>query len=110
MDEVKRKLAIIDKRLACGAGYFHKRIISTCPLAFAAIGLIAGIVIQEVIFELQVTTSGSQLLWLWLILLVIFTALTYLFFILRKWEATPYSIAYIALFCFICLEEKACNM
>ena len=24
MDEVKRKLAIIDKHLACGAGYFHK--------------------------------------------------------------------------------------
>jgi hypothetical protein len=43
MDEIQRKLALIDKQLSWGAANIHKHIISTSPLLFVVIGLMAGI-------------------------------------------------------------------
>ncbi len=74
MDDIRRKLALIDKQLAGGPNFFEQ-IISTSPLALCAAGLIAGIVIQN-IFDLPAL--------IWLILLIVSAAATVLFFIIRK--------------------------
>ena len=87
-------MALIDKQLAAGPAYFHKQIITTCPLAFVATGLIAGILIQN---------ASTLPIWAWLILLTVFATVTCLFFIRQKLEITPFIIAYTTLVCFVCL-------
>jgi len=102
MDDIQRKLALIDQQLA--GRNLHKQIISTCPLVFVAVGLIAGILIQH-------TLLGSRLLWLWLILLGLLTAATVFFFIIQQSSSNhhsqltthQYATAYLALACFVCL-------
>ena len=102
MDDIQRKLALIDQQLT--GRNLHKQIISTCPLVFVAVGLIAGILIQN-------TLLGSQLLWLWLILLALLTAATVFFFIIQQSSSNHHSLltthqyatAYLALACFVCL-------
>jgi len=117
MDDIQRKLALFDRQLA--GRNLHKHIISTCPLVFVAVGLIAGILIQH-------TLLGSRLLWLWLILLALLTAATIFFFIIQQYSSTnhqspftnhhlpftnhhlpftnyQYVTAYLALACFVCL-------
>ena len=100
MDDIKRKLALIDKQLARPKD-FHKQIFSTSPLAFCAIGLIAGILVQNT-FDLAVP--------IWLILLTLLVTVTVLFFIVRRSSTNhqspitnyKYAIAYSALACFVC--------
>ncbi|MFH1884364.1 MAG: ComEC/Rec2 family competence protein, partial [Planctomycetota bacterium] len=102
MDDIQRKLALIDQQLA--GRNLHKQIVSTCPLVFVAVGLIAGILIQH-------TLLGSRLLWLWLILLALLTAATIFFFIIQQSYSNHHSLltthqyatAYLALACFVCL-------
>ena len=98
MDEIQRKLAQIDRQLT-GIN-LHKRIISTCPLVFVAIGLIAGILLQSVLLE-------SRLLWLWLLLLSLGLLLAVVFFVIQtkgKLSAyTPLLLSSTALVCFLCL-------
>jgi hypothetical protein len=98
MDEIERKLAQIDRQLA--GSNFHQRIISTCPLVFVTIGLIAGILIQSVL-------PDSQLLWLWLILLTLCLISAVLFFVIQTKSNfssyTPVLLSYCALVCFLCL-------
>ncbi len=96
MDDIQRKLALIDKQLAGGLANSHKQIISTCPLVFIAAGLIAGILLQS--------TLGLSV-WLWLILLALCTIAAVVFFIIQnqKQKFPPYIIAYTALACFACL-------
>jgi len=102
MDDIQQKLALIDKQLAGGLANSHKQIISTAPLLFVAVGLIAGILIQNS-FDLPVP--------IWLILLVLLTAATIFFFITRQSSSTNYQspftnyqyiTAYLALACFVC--------
>ncbi|MGD2094743.1 MAG: DNA internalization-related competence protein ComEC/Rec2 [Phycisphaerales bacterium] len=45
MDEIKRKLSLIDRQLT--GGNYYNQIVSTCPLVFPAVGLIIGILIQD---------------------------------------------------------------
>ena len=93
MDDIQRKLALIDKQLA--GRNIHKQIISTCPLLFVAIGLITGILIQN---SLDISIS------FWLSLLALFTTAAILLFILKKPpEHNHYISAYFAFVCFICL-------
>ena len=94
MDDIQRKLALIDKQLAGGVANFHKQIISTAPLLFAATGLIAGILIQN--------TLGLSIR-IWLTLLALCAIGTFIFFGVRKEVSPPYVTAYTALFCFVCL-------
>ena len=105
MDDIQRKLELIDKQLAGGRN-FHKQVISTCPLLFVAAGLIAGILIQNALgFSVR----------LWLVLLVIcVVAAAVSYFVSRishlvKEENLPYLIAYIALVCFLCLGAIRLN-
>jgi len=93
MDDIQRKLALIDKQLTGGVANLHKQIISTAPLLFVVVGLIAGILLQ----------SGFNLsIWLWLILLTVCTIVAVISYLVR--ETNPaYITAYLALVCFVCL-------
>jgi len=109
MDDIQRKLALIDEQLA-GRRNLHKQIVSTSPLAFIAVGLITGILLQNK-FGLSLS--------LWLILIVVFATGTLAFFTLQRFSLGPrfagtlnnqlsiinnqFIIAYMALVCFVCL-------
>ncbi|MHC4913231.1 MAG: ComEC/Rec2 family competence protein, partial [Planctomycetota bacterium] len=95
MDGVRRKLEFIDKQLAWRRD-FHKQIVSTAPLLFAAAGLIAGIVVQSTL-DLPMQ--------LWLVLLGVCMIIALAFFILqsKKKAFVPHAIGYTALVCFACL-------
>jgi len=93
MDDIQRKLALIDRELA-GGRELHKQIVSTSPLVFVAVGLIAGILIQDILmWSIQ----------FWLILLLLFAIGTFLLFAVLKVACPPYVAAYIACVCFVCL-------
>ncbi|NOR66728.1 MAG: DUF4131 domain-containing protein, partial [Woeseiaceae bacterium] len=94
MDEIKRKLALIDRQLA--GRRFHARAVSTCPLVFVAVGLIGGILAQSR-FGLPVST--------WSVLRGLLAAVTVLLFIVQQFSGTrcQYITAYLALGCFACL-------
>lgn len=98
MDDIQRKLAIIDQELAGGRD-FHRRIISTAPLLFATVGLIAGIVLQN--------TLGLSV-WAWVTLLGVCAAATVAYLVSRisyfaGKTSRSYVMAYASLACFLCL-------
>ncbi|MHC4638284.1 MAG: DNA internalization-related competence protein ComEC/Rec2 [Planctomycetota bacterium] len=91
MDDIKRKLDLIDGQLAPKS--LHRHIIQTCPLLFTVIGLIIGIVVQNIMpLPLQ----------FWFFLLFAIASGAVLFFIFSR-EPRPAVIAYAAAICFICL-------
>ena len=94
MDEIKRKLELIDKQLAGRS--FHAIAVSTCPLVFIAVGLIAGILAQSR-FDLPVSA--------WSVPLGLLAAVTFLLFIIQQFSGGNYKYvtAYLALGCFACL-------
>lgn len=96
MDDIQQKLALIDKQLTGGVADFHKQIISTAPLLFVAVGLIAGILIQDV-FGLAV--------WVWLVAVGACAAAAVILYVVYrgKEEQLPCILAYTALVCFVCL-------
>ncbi len=96
MDDIQRKLELIDKQLTGGFAEYHKRIISTAPLLFAAVGLIAGILIQDG-FSLPVQ--------LWLAAVGACAAATVILCVVYRdrEERLPYILAYTVLICFVCL-------
>jgi competence protein ComEC len=100
MDEIQRKLALIDKQLAWGPAYIHKQIISTSPLLFVVIGLMAGILIQS---ALTISTGFWLVLLILCIISVIFSYLASRKSYLVKENHLPFITAYLALVCFLCL-------
>jgi len=93
MDDIRRKLELIDRQLT--GPNFHERVISTCPLVFVVIGLIFGIIIQEM--------SGMPG-YIWLISLALLAVVTILCFVMPQFSSVArYITAYLALACFICL-------
>jgi len=99
MDPIQRKLDLIDKQLAGGEG-FHKRIITTAPLVFAAVGLIVGIVLQDI---LSPSADLSRLAWLWASLPGLCSAAAVVLFTVHNGHSQPRPAAYMALACFVCL-------
>ncbi|MFB0525359.1 MAG: DUF4131 domain-containing protein, partial [Phycisphaerae bacterium] len=109
MDDIQQKLALIDEQLA-GRRNLHKQVVSTSPLAFIAVGLVTGILLQNK-FELSLS--------LWLTLLFLFVTGTLVFFVLQRFPLGPrfagtlnnqlsiinyqFIIAYMASVCFVCL-------
>ena len=96
MDDIQRKLELIDKQLTGGFANSHKQIISTAPLLFVAVGLIAGILIQSA-FGLPVRV--------WLASVGVCAVATITLYVIyhRREEQLPYILAYTALVCFVCL-------
>ncbi len=101
MDDIQRKLALIDAQLA-GRANIHSRIISTAPLLFAAVGLITGIVTEHALFGSRGTSDEPRSIWLWLILLVASTIAAIFLFLKRK-QTPPPIFAYTTLVSFVCL-------
>jgi hypothetical protein len=97
LDEIQRKLELFEKRLA-GRWAFHRRLVSSAPLLYVAVGLICGICLQR---YLDVPH------WVWLILLLVFFAAAASYFsygILRSTRTVnPAVVAYFALLCALCL-------
>jgi len=94
MDEIRRKLELIDRQLA---GYnVHRQIVTTCPLVFVAVGLMVGIIIQSR-FDLPVTV--------WLMLMALSACAAVLCFAIHQFSSAnwQYVTAYLALACFVCL-------
>jgi len=106
MDEIQRKLALIDRQLAGGPG-FLQRAINTSPLVFVALGLIAGILIQNVLFESQATSPESRVIWLWLAMLGFCATAAILIFAVHKEgkiaSYAPVLLSTCGLICFLCL-------
>ncbi|UCF15980.1 MAG: DNA internalization-related competence protein ComEC/Rec2 [Phycisphaerales bacterium] len=94
MDEIKRKLELIDKQLA--RRRFHTRVVGTCPLAFVAVGLCAGVILQS---NLGAPVS------IWFALLALSAIAAVLFFAIEQLYGleSQYGTAYLALTCFACL-------
>jgi len=93
MDDIRRKLELIDRQLT--GPNFHERVISTCPLVFVAIGLMVGILIQDM-SGVSVST--------WLILLAVSAVAAVFFFAMPQFSSDArYVTAYLALACFVCL-------
>jgi len=119
MDDIQQKLALIDKQLTAGPANLHRQIVSTCPLVFAAVGLIIGILIQHTLLGSRATGDESRFVWPWLILLALLTTATVSFFIIQQLSSTNnqlpftnyhlpitdyhYATVYLALACFVCL-------
>ena len=97
MDDIQRKLALIDRQLAGGptVADIHARIISTSPLLFLAVGLVLGILIQ----------SKCDLSWFfWVTLLILCAAGTFIFFLAhRRSSNNQFITAYLTFACFTCL-------
>jgi len=97
MDDIQRKLALIDKQLAGGPN-FLQRAISTSPLAVVTLGLIAGIVIQN---------ATVLPIWFWLTLLgLCATAAILIFAVYKEGKIASYApilLSACALICFLCL-------
>ncbi len=94
MDEIKRRLELIDQQLRQRS--YHQQIISTAPLVFVAVGLMAGIAAQN-IFNLHIG--------IWLALLGVCATGTLTYFVYRMSyveKTVPGLFAYLALTCFIC--------
>ena len=105
MDAIQRKLAFIDKQLA--GRDFHKRIVRTSPLVFVAVGLIAGILIQEAIFGSRAEGDGAHVVWLWLMILGLGAGSAVVLFVAqatgRVTSYAPLLLGFCALVCFACL-------
>ena len=67
MDEIRRKLALIDEQLTPGG--LRRRLVSTAPLFFPALGLMTGIVLQDRLLRHLPGFDPSWLPWFWLIAL-----------------------------------------
>ena len=111
MDDVKRKLALIDKQLSGGFFNSYQKTITTSPLLFAAIGLIIGILIQNIFIKSQVTSNGSQFVWMIFLIVTVISAI--LLFVIKRWErlisSTSVLLSICALICFTYLGAIRLN-
>ncbi|MBN2272406.1 MAG: ComEC family competence protein, partial [Sedimentisphaerales bacterium] len=101
MDPIQRKLELIDRQLA--GGDFHKRIITTAPLVFAAVGLILGIILQQAFSGPPGGGDPARFPWGWVLLLAFCSLAAIALFTANKKYSRPLVIAYAALVCFVCL-------
>ncbi len=102
MDPIQRKLALIDKQLAGGEG-FHKRIITTAPLVFAAVGLMLGILLQQGLAGPADKGDALRFPLGWAALLGACSLAGAVLFATDSRYSRPQVIAYAAFVCFMCL-------
>jgi len=101
MDEIQRKLALIDEQLAPG-GLRH-RLVSTAPLFFPAVGLMAGIVVQNGLLRGLSGSHSALELWLGLAALAVVVGTVSVHFIRSRRNLQPEGFAYGLLLGFTCL-------
>ncbi|UCG57433.1 MAG: ComEC/Rec2 family competence protein [Phycisphaerales bacterium] len=105
MDEIQRKLALIDKQLAGGPVNRYRHLIATCPLLFPVIGLILGILIQQALSVSGVPGHARQHIRLWLIVMAVCSLMAVLILVVRKSTGAhvPALLSFLALVCAMCL-------
>jgi len=101
MDEIQRKLALMDGQLA--GRRLHRRLVSTAPLFLPAIGLMVGILLQDRVGNALMGPAVSTSLGTWLTLLSFGVAAAWIYFVRNRHSPRPEILAYGALFCFTCL-------
>ena len=101
MDYIQQKLALIDARRA-GRGV-HLRLVSTSPLFLPAIGLMTGIVLQELLSRWWNGSDSLVLIRMWVVLLGLSAVIAWVGFVRRVWVARPEWLACIASICLLCL-------
>lgn len=101
MDDIRRKLTLIDKQLK--PGNLHRQIISTSPLLLPAVGLMTGIVIQDAISGPDRTNSNDFITWVLLAVPAISAVVALWVLASHKYKLQPHTAAYIAFVCFACL-------
>jgi competence protein ComEC len=101
MDEIQRKLALIDAQLTGGA--LRRRLVSTMPLFFPAVGLMAGIVVQDRLVHPFLRPDPSPSLWFWLSALGLVAGAAGIYSIRHRTDLRPEVLAYGTLLAFACL-------
>ncbi len=101
MDEIQRKLALIDEQRTRGG--LRRRLVSTAPLFFPAVGLMAGIVLQDRFVRPFLRTDLSPALWFWLPALGLVAGAVGVYFTRRRTDLRPEPLAYGTLLAFTCL-------
>jgi competence protein ComEC len=102
MDEIKRKLALIDAQLAEHG--LHDRLVATAPLFFPAVGLIAGIVLRHLVEMYDIpfpSTLGN--IGVWGALLALLASVTCVYLLAARRGPHPCVLAYVTGACFLCL-------
>jgi competence protein ComEC len=102
MDEIRRRLAEIDRQLDRGSASYFKQFVTTAPLVFCATGLIAGIIIQN---HLSIPT------WVWLSLLVICIVALFTSLVTHRARLAGgfYIAPFVVVVCFACLGAVRLN-
>ena len=101
MDYIQQKLALIDAQRA-GRG-LHRRLVSTSPLFLPAIGLMTGIVLQELLSRRWDVSDSALAIWAWAALLGLCAAAAGAGLVRRLWASHPDWLACIASICLLCL-------
>jgi competence protein ComEC len=99
MDEIQRKLALIDNQLA--GRTLRGRLAGTAPLFLPAVGLMAGILLQNELKSGATTFSSPLAPWIWLAIAMP-AGMTLLTTRIRS-RLDPQGFAFVASFCFLCL-------
>jgi competence protein ComEC len=92
VDKIKQRLAEINRQLDRNPTYYHRQAVSTAPLAFCAVGMMAGIIIQN--------ETGLHI-WIWLAAIGLCVA-TVIMLLAGKID-WGYAVPYLVLACFACL-------
>ncbi len=96
MDEISRKLTLIEAQMSRRRLYAQR--LAKSPLLFPAIGLIAGIVLQD-----SLSDTLDSPLWFWFGLLGLFALSLCIYFIWVREQAMPEIAGPVTLLCFLCL-------
>ncbi len=101
MDYIQQKLALIDAQRA--GRDLHIRLVSTAPLFLPAVGLMTGIVLQELLSRRWGSPDAPLLTWAWVVLLGLSTVAVWAGFLRGLWTARPDGLAAVASICLLCL-------
>jgi competence protein ComEC len=101
MDEIQRKLALIDQQLAGRS--LCRRLASTAPLFFPALGLMAGIALQAGLPDPMTVRHPHLPAAIWLVFLVGATAGAGVYLARNRRNPHPVILACGASLCFVCL-------
>ncbi len=100
VDLIRKKLELIDWKLALGPAYVVRQIIDAAPLVLPAVGLIVGIFLQNLI---------ALPIIFWLVLSILLAASAFGYITFKRTESNIYIIVCLAFFCSMSLGAVRLN-